>query len=113
MKYVFAIAVIFMLINLEEKCSKILKQLKNDKEANKKELNINLEECLEKKVVIHLNDECEIYNNSEYLYQGVEGEITNFDSRWLSFKFYNKTKKKNICQLIKIDDIESIDIISK
>lgn len=113
MKYVFAMAVIIMLIDLEEKVSKIYKNIKFNSEINnKKENNIKLHEFKNKEVYINLNEDSEINLNSEFLYNQIKGEIIDFDDEWIAFKFYNKNKKKNMCQYIKLIDIESIDIVS-
>lgn len=125
MKYVFAMAVIIMLIDLEEKVSKIYKNIKFNSEINNKKENniklnefqnkevyIDLNEFQNKKVYINLNEDSEINLNSEFLYNQIKGEIIEFDDEWIVFKFHNKNKKKNMCQYIKLIDIESIDIVS-
>lgn len=116
MEYVFAIAVIVMLIDLEDKVSRISKYIKREDEPSKKNIKketiYKSDEFIGKEVYITLNDECEININSEFLYNQVKGEIVQFDSEWIAFKFYNKAKKKNICQFIRVIDIESIDIVS-
>ena len=89
MEYVFAIAVIVMLIDLEEKVSRISKYIKREDDPSKKNIKketiYKLDEFIGKEVYINLNDECEININSEFLYNQVKGEIVQFDSEWIGF----------------------------
>lgn len=116
MMYVFAMVCIFMFIDLEKKADKLIRIIQIDGEHNekkdKKEMNFKLDEFVGKMVYINLNEDCEININSEFLYDQIKGEIIDFDNKWIAFKFYNKTKKKNICQFIRLIDIDSIDIVS-
>ena len=62
MKYVFAIAVIIMLIDLEDKVSRISKYIKREDEPSKKNIKketiYKSDEFIGKEVYITLNDEC-------------------------------------------------------
>lgn len=120
MEWVFYIGVIFLLIDIKEKIQKLQKNLsctdKNTsciKENTKN--NIAISQYLNKSVNIIVNEDAK-FSNLHLFSAGYNtiGEIVDYDDDWIVFKYYdkkyyNKDKKANVCQYIKISDIESID----
>lgn len=109
MEWAFYVATIFLLIDIEEK----IRKLNRNSEENlifKSKKNIAIKDYLNKSVNIILKDNSEL--TDAYLFSATSktiGKIIDYDYEWIIFKYYNKTKKKNILQYIKILDIESID----
>lgn len=120
MEWVFYIGVIFLLIDIKERIQKLQKNLsctdKNTsciKENNKN--NIAISQYLNKRVNIIVNEDAK-FSNLHLFSAGSNtiGEIVDYDDDWIVFKYYdkkyyNKDKKANVCQYIKVSDIESID----
>ncbi len=110
MNWYFYIIIIILLIDLESKLNKVIKnqEIKSDDIKNSDFL---LRNYLGKKVVLEIeNDDIE----NEYLFScGYEtiGEIIDFDQEWFLFEYYNKGKKKTIKQYFRIKDLVSINEI--
>lgn len=113
MEWIFALIIIFCLLDIEEKIKKLFAKIdKNDNETNfNKNTKIVLEEYINKDVCIILKDDTEISDG--YLFfvgQKNTGKIIDFDNKWVVFSL--QKKKEKILYYIKISDIESIDVIS-
>ena len=113
MEWVFAIVIIFCLLDIEEKIKKLSDKIdKNGNENNyNKNTKIVLEEYLNKDVCIILKDDAEISDGHLFFAdQKNKGKIIDFDNKWVVFSL--PKKKEKIIYYIKISDIESIDVIS-
>ena len=111
MQWVFAIVVIFYLLDIQDKIKKLSEKLDNSISESSQNKNLVLSEYLNKDVYIVLKDDVEM--SEQHLFfagQKNKGKIIDFDNEWLMLKL--KKKKENIIYYIKINDIESIDEIN-
>lgn len=107
MEYGFYIFAIIMLLDLESKVSKIIK---NNLLQNKKNIDLQiLKELIGKNVsIIIKNDEI----NNSYLFSSqynTKGVIKDYNNSWILFQY--KNKKETINQYFRIADITSINEI--
>lgn len=113
MEWFFYIIVIVCLIDIEEKLKKLMNNnynLDSRKENNNKMV---LEQYLNKEVYIVMNDDAEISDQHLFSAGGKTiGKITDYDSTWILFEYYNKNKKETIHRYIKIKDLKSIDEVN-
>jgi len=95
--------IVIMLIDIEEKLKKL--------QVKEKQNHLNIGNYLNKQVYIVLDNE----NVTDYyLFNSVTktmGKIIDYDDTWFIFSYYNKTKRKNITQYLRISDLKSINII--
>lgn len=92
-----------MLIDIEEKLKKL--------QVKEKQNHLNIGNYLNKQVYIVLDNE----NVTDYyLFNSVTktmGKIIDYDDTWFIFSYYNKNKRKNITQYLRISDLKSINVI--
>ena len=92
-----------MLIDIEEKLKKL--------QVKEKQNHLNIGNYLNKQVYIVLDNE----NVTDYyLFNSLTktmGKIIDYDDTWLIFSYYNKNKRKNITQYLRISDLKSINVI--
>lgn len=95
--------IVIILIDIEEKLKKL--------QVKEKQNHLNIGNYLNKQVYIVLDNE----NVTDYyLFNSVTktmGKIIDYDDTWFIFSYYNKTKRKNITQYLRISDLKSINII--
>lgn len=105
MNYVFTIIVIFTLIDIESKLSKLLPDERRN--AKKGQSALAFKEYLEKEVSISVdNDDL----SDIYLFtagNSVVGKIVDFDEEWLIFEYREKNKK--VLRYFRIRDIVGIE----
>lgn len=89
MEWIFYVAVVVCLIDIEEKLQIIMKK---DSTTYKKET-ISFDQYRNKKVSIIVRDD-DFFDS--YLFSSlsnVTGKIIDFDDEWVIFQFYDKSKK--------------------
>jgi len=95
--------IVIMLIDIEEKLKKL--------QVKEKQNHLNIGNYLNKQVYIVLDNE----NVTDYyLFNSVTktmGKIIDYDDTWFIFSYYNKNKRKNITQYLRISDLKSINVI--
>ena len=95
--------IVIMLIDIEEKLKKL--------QVKEKQNHLNIDNYLNKQVYIVLDNE----NVTDYyLFNSVTktmGKIIDYDDTWFIFSYYNKNKRKNITQYLRISDLKSINVI--
>ena len=95
--------IVIMLIDIEEKLKKL--------QVKEKQNHLNIGNYLNKQVYIVLDNE----NVTDYyLFNSLTktmGKIIDYDDTWLIFSYYNKNKRKNITQYLRISDLKSINVI--
>ena len=95
--------IVIMLIDIEEKLKKL--------QVKEKQNHLNIGNYLNKQVYIVLDNE----NVTDYyLFNSLTktmGKIIDYDDTWFIFSCYNKTKRKNITQYLRISDLKSINVI--
>lgn len=95
--------ILIMLFDIEDKLKKI-----RDRE---REHHFNLSDYLNKDVYIVLkNDNV----TDSYLFSTMVktiGKITDYDDSWFVFNYYNKNKKKNVSQYLRVSDLKSVNEI--
>lgn len=95
--------IVIMLIDIEEKLKKL--------QIKEKQNHLNIGNYLNKQVYIVLDNE----NVTDYyLFNSVTktmGKIIDYDETWFIFSYYNKNKRKNITQYLRISDLKSINVI--
>ena len=91
------------MIDIEEKLKKL--------QVKEKQNHLNIGNYLNKQVYIVLDNE----NVTDYyLFNSVTktmGKIIDYDDTWFIFSYYNKNKRKNITQYLRISDLKSINVI--
>ena len=79
--------------------------------VKEKQNHLNIGNYLNKHVYIVLDNE----NVTDYyLFNSLTktmGKIIDYDDTWLIFSYYNKNKRKNITQYLRISDLKSINVI--
>lgn len=95
--------IVIMLIDIEEKLKKL--------QIKEKQNHLNIGNYLNKQGYIVLDNE----NVTDYyLFNSVTktmGKIIDYDETWFIFSYYNKNKRKNITQYLRISDLKSINVI--
>ena len=95
--------IVIILIDIEEKLKKL--------QVKEKQNHLNIGNYLNKQVYIVLDNE----NVTDYyLFNSVTktmGKIIDYDDTWFIFSYYNKNKRKNITQYLRISDLKSINVI--
>ena len=95
--------IVIMLIDIEEKLKKL--------QVKEKQNHLNIGNYLNKQVYIVLDNE----NVTDYyLFNSLTktmSKIIDYDDTWLIFSYYNKNKRKNITQYLRISDLKSINVI--
>ena len=95
--------IVIMLIDIEEKLKKL--------QVKEKQNHLNIGNYLNKQVYIVLDNE----NVTDYyLFNSITktmGKIIDYDDTWFIFSYYNKNKRKNITQYLRISDLKSINVI--
>lgn len=103
MEIFLGFVIIIILFDIEEK----LKNL----QAKEKYNHLDIGDYLNKQVYIVLDNE----NVTDYyLFNSVTktmGKIIDYDDTWFIFSYYNKNKRKNIIQYLRISDLKSINTI--
>ncbi len=103
MEIFIGIVIVIMLIDIEEKLKKL--------QVKEKQNHLNIGNYLNKQVYIVLDNE----NVTDYyLFSSVTetmGKIIDYDDTWFIFSYYNKNKRKNITQYLRISDLKSINVI--
>lgn len=95
--------IVILLFDIEEKLKKL--------QVKEKQNHLNIGNYLNKQVYIVLDNE----NVTDYcLFNSVTktmGKIIDYDDTWFIFSYYNKNKRKNITQYLRISDLKSINVI--
>lgn len=103
MEIFIGIVIVIMLIDIEEKLKKL--------QVKEKQNHLNIGNYLNKQVYIVLDNE----NVTDYyLFNSLTktmGKIIDYDDTWFIFSYYNKNKRKNITQYLRISDLKSINVI--
>ena len=103
MEVFLGFVILIVLIDIEDK-------LKKMKEKDKKN-HFNLNSYLHKKVYIVVDNDA---IQDAYLFSSsikTLGEIIDYDDTWLIFCYYDKSKRKNTTQYLRIRDVKSINEI--
>lgn len=114
MKWVMFLIIIAMLSSVLGKQDEIIKRIedkKSDDRKNNKENSIPLESYINKKVSIEIdNDDISNAHLFSSMYN-TTGEIINYDSEWLEFRYKDKSKNKLVNKFFRVRDIVSINEI--
>lgn len=103
MEIFLGLVIIIILIDIEEKLKKL--------QVKEKQNHLDIGTYLNKQVYIVLDNE----NVTDYyLFNSITktmGKIIDYDDTWFIFSYYNKNKRKNVTQYLRISDLKSINII--
>lgn len=108
MNYVFIIIIIFTLIDIESKLSRLLP---DERKAKKIQSELTFKEYMGKVVSISVDNDDLSDMHLFSVGSGVMGRIVDFDEEWLVFEYREKNKK--ILRYFRIRDIVGIEETKK